>query len=73
MLIAFDCKRLLFSTEEIAFGPVGFTAYASVDAHYDDYETIAFDTVVTNYGGAYDSDTGIFTCPVKGVANLLLD
>ena len=66
MLIAFDCKRILFASEEIAFGPVGFTAYASANEHYDAYETIIFDTVVTNYGGAYDSDTGEFTCPVKG-------
>ena len=66
MLIAIDCKRIVFVTEEIAFGPVGFTAYASANERYGAYDTVVYDTVVTNYGGAYDSDTGIFTCPVTG-------
>ena len=57
---------MLFATEEIAFGPVGFSAYATDAVRYEDYDTVVFENVATNYGGAYDSDTGIFTCPVKG-------
>ena len=61
-----SCKFIVFATEEIAFGPVGFSAYSTEGVRYEEYDTIVFDAVVTNYGGRYDSDTGIFTCPVKG-------
>ena len=60
------CKYILFATEEIAFGPVGFSAYTAEGVRYQEYDTIVFENVATNYGGAYDSGTGIFTCPVKG-------
>ena len=71
-MIPFGCirasKSLCFETGEFVIGPVGFTAYASVPADYGAFETIIFDAVVTNYGSAYDSDSGIFTCPVRGDA-----
>ena len=58
--------NILFATEEIAFGPVGFSAYSTDAVRYEAHETIIFENVVTNYGGAYNSDTGNFTCPVTG-------
>ena len=49
-------------------GPIGFTAYATADMRFDDpLQTVIFDGVVANYGGAYDSTTGEFTCPVTGL------
>ncbi|XP_061174827.1 uncharacterized protein LOC133183972 [Saccostrea echinata] len=45
---------------------VAFTAYASSSKDYNT-EKIVFNSVITNYGGAYNSGTGIFTSPTDGV------
>ncbi|XP_077566722.1 complement C1q tumor necrosis factor-related protein 3-like isoform X2 [Stigmatopora nigra] len=34
---------------------------------YDSPTTLVFKRVVTNVGGGYDIDTGVFTAPVKGL------
>ena len=51
---------------EVINGQVGFTAYATADIDFDPPETVIFDGIVSNYGGAYDNTTGEFTCPVTG-------
>ena len=51
---------------DVVIGAIGFTAYATADIIFDPPETVIFDGVVSNYGGAYDSMTGVFTCPVTG-------
>ncbi|OWF53199.1 heavy metal-binding protein HIP-like [Mizuhopecten yessoensis] len=38
----------------------------SID-HLVIHQTIVFESVVLNEGGAYDNLTGVFTCPVEGV------
>ena len=49
-------------------GPIGFTAYATQHVIIENSpETVIFDGVLSNYGDAYDSMTGEFTCPVTGV------
>ncbi|XP_062611618.1 uncharacterized protein LOC134273442 [Saccostrea cucullata] len=45
---------------------VAFTAYASSGKDYNS-EPIIFNSVITNEGGAYNSNTGIFTSPAVGV------
>ena len=57
---------------DAVIGAIGFTAYATTDMSFGSLQTVIFDGVVSNYGGAYDSTTGEFTCPVTGLAKLLL-
>ena len=38
-----------------------------MDTTYYPGNIIKFDNAVTNIGGAYDEQTGIFTCPVAGL------
>ncbi|XP_062584504.1 uncharacterized protein LOC134246196 [Saccostrea cucullata] len=45
---------------------VAFTAYANSGRDYST-EKIVFNSVITNYGAAYNSRTGIFTSPTDGV------
>ena len=48
--------------------PLGFTAYADhVIQHLGVDQTIKFNDVLFNDGGAYNNASGIFTCPVNGV------
>ena len=48
--------------------PLGFTAYADhVIQHLGVDQTIIFNNVLFNDGGAYNNASGIFTCPVNGV------
>ena len=54
----------MFSTG--VMNSIAFTAYSSAFAQYGAQEDIIFDQAVTNYGDAYSTDTGRFTCPVKG-------
>ena len=46
---------------------VAFSAVPSVTRNYDDGDTLLFDTVYTNVGGAYNNVTGVFSCPSSGV------
>ena len=51
---------------ELATG-VGFSAFSSATMDYDQGATVGFDSVVSNVGGFYNADTGIFTCPTDGL------
>ena len=44
-----------------------FTACPSVSINYSPGTIIQFDDVLTNIGGFFNADTGIFTCPVDGL------
>ena len=46
---------------------VGFTASPMVERSYDADETVLFDDVLTNIGGAYDAASSVFTCPINGL------
>ena len=56
---------------DAVIGPIGFTAYATAIMALDSLQTVIFDGVVSNYGGAYDRTTGEFTCPVTGLPMLM--
>ena len=43
-----------------------FAAYVSSETTFEIGQTVVFDSVITNVGGAYDSSTGTFTVPVHG-------
>ena len=48
--------------------PLGFTAYVDHDVqHLGVDQTIIFNRVLFNDGGAYNNASGIFICPVNGV------
>lgn len=48
-------------------GPVAFSSVMEpVAAHHNNQEIIRFETVLTNFGGGYNNDTGIFVAPVSG-------
>ena len=50
-------------------GPVAFTAYATTGSptDYRDGDVILFNEILTNLGGHYNSNMGVFVCPVDGV------
>ncbi|XP_071171994.1 heavy metal-binding protein HIP-like [Mytilus edulis] len=47
--------------------PIGFYAMLSKSLTISGFSTVVFDKVFTNTGDAYDSKTGIFRAPVKGL------
>ena len=57
----------MFAAESAELGPVGFTAYSSTSRAYGGHDPVIFDGVLANFGGAYDSISSTFTCPVTGV------
>ena len=46
---------------------VAFTAALSSTQSPIDGETVIFDVIVTSVGNSYNSETGVFTCPVGGL------
>ncbi len=46
---------------------VGFSATLSSNTNLEVDDTFIFDEVLTNYGNAYDSSTGLFTSPMHGL------
>ena len=48
-------------------GTVAFTAALSHVFHHSNGQMIVFDTTVTNIGGAYNANDGLFVAPVKGL------
>ena len=46
---------------------MGFSVYQTGEYHYpDEGDTVVFDGILTNAGGAYSAETHTFTCPVAG-------
>ncbi|KAH9489923.1 hypothetical protein Btru_038462 [Bulinus truncatus] len=45
---------------------VGFCA-THIDAKLEANSQVIYRKVITNAGGAYDANTGVFTCPIKGL------
>ncbi|KAL4217383.1 hypothetical protein ACF0H5_023834 [Mactra antiquata] len=52
----------LLGTEEVAFS-AGITSSQTLH----NGERVAFDSLYTNIGSAYDTNTGIFNCPFSGI------
>ncbi|KAK3581028.1 hypothetical protein CHS0354_013924 [Potamilus streckersoni] len=49
-------------------GPIAFYATVSVpELHLGDHHTVVFDKIITNVGGAYHHNTGIFVAPLSGI------
>ena len=46
---------------------MGFTAHVDGSASYNADDVIQFSVVKTNYGGYYNPQTSIFTCPYDGI------
>ena len=46
---------------------IGFSAKMSQFRVLSTNERVPFDDVITNFGGHYNADTYLFTCPVHGV------
>ena len=46
---------------------MGFTAHVDGSATYNADDVIQFSIVKTNYGGYYNPQTSIFTCPYDGI------
>lgn len=51
-----------------AEGPVAFSSVVNpVSVHHQkSNQIIQFETILTNYGGGYNNETGIFVVPVPG-------
>ena len=63
----YQCKNIYINSVDNVTNVIGFTAYATDTIVFlNPPETVIFDGVVSNYGDAYDSMTGVFTCPVTG-------
>ncbi|KAK7506691.1 hypothetical protein BaRGS_00002166 [Batillaria attramentaria] len=58
-------NKLQARTETKVAFQVRFSAAISVDV--TNHQTLVFDVVELNQGGAYDKDTGFFTAPVSGL------
>ena len=50
-----------------SLGPVGFSAYNSVDQYLTADQIAHFDQVITNFGGHFNSMTSSFVCPCHGI------
>ena len=61
------CGEILQNAYFPAFNPIGFTAYAVVDAQFNEGERIKFDGVFSNEGLQYDAVNSIFVCPITGL------
>ena len=48
-------------------GIVGFTARHDGSVTYNPDDVIQFPVIMTSYGGYYNPDTSIFTCPYDGI------
>ena len=67
MLRAYLKLCCTFSCSEDNNAIVGFTAHVDGSATYNTDDVIQFPAIKTNYGGYYNPDTSIFTCPYDGI------
>ena len=51
----------------LASGVIAFSAYATEEIEYKSAEIIAFPSVLSNIGSAYDESISRFTCPTNGL------
>ncbi|KAL6457852.1 hypothetical protein MHYP_G00330820 [Metynnis hypsauchen] len=67
--VVLELKRTSKPTPQVAF-----TASLGQDqtGPFDYHTTLIYQDVITNIGGAYDSQTGVFTAPVNGVYTFLI-
>lgn len=51
------------------YGPIAFSSVVTpfVLEHMHDNDGVVFDKVLTNFGGSYLNDSGIFTVPIAGI------
>ncbi|XP_045161752.2 GATA zinc finger domain-containing protein 14-like [Mercenaria mercenaria] len=54
-------------TQRQAFGGIAFSVYLDHDATVAQHQTVKFNKVITNDGGGYSAQTGVFTCAEGGV------
>ena len=59
---------MAFSYISVQHAFVGFTAQLGGEpVSYDLHDPVIFGYALTNFGDAYDTNTGAFTCPIDGV------
>ena len=66
LLISPNFQCIFFFSED-TYEIVAFAANVDGSATYNTNDIIQFSTVLTNYGGYYNPDTSIFTCPYDGI------
>ncbi|XP_060560092.1 GATA zinc finger domain-containing protein 14-like [Ruditapes philippinarum] len=59
-------RRNLVSPRQ-SFGGIAFSVYLDHDATISQHETVKFNKIITNDGGGYSAQTGVFTCSEGGV------
>ena len=62
-----DRKALLNAVSGDENDYVAFTASASMNRYYEQYDIVLFDSVITNTGNHYNAETSAFVCPYDGV------
>ncbi|KAH9489924.1 hypothetical protein Btru_038463 [Bulinus truncatus] len=66
VLILLPIVCLLFTQHANAGVPIGFSA-SQTNGKLDANSQVIFKNVLANVGGAYDVNTGAFTCPKQGL------
>ena len=64
-MIAYQLVSYFQTEVSTSYDPVGFTAYT--DTYHTCDNSVNFEGVITNVGGAYDTVGSSFTCPYRGV------
>ncbi|XP_061174663.1 uncharacterized protein LOC133183770 [Saccostrea echinata] len=62
-----ESQKLQSSFDSMKRNPVGFTVYLGQDANYTDKSRLNFAEVISNIGGQFNREDGVFNCLTSGM------